>query len=81
MLQKIKSQPVFSVCTVLSIVVFMGSIIFQTTANAAFAAEPSSSSKQFVTQVLGSGKPVIMIPGLMSDGRVWGKLANVLSTS
>jgi pimeloyl-ACP methyl ester carboxylesterase len=81
MLQKIKSQPVFSVCTVLSIVVFMGSIIFQTTVNAAFAAEPSSSSKQFVTQVLGSGKPVIMIPGLMSDGRVWGKLANVLSNT
>lgn len=76
MLEKIKSH---SLCSVLSVVVFIGSIVFQLAANGAFAAENSSSSKQFVVQVSGSGKPVILIPGLMSDGRVWEELAKSLS--
>ena len=79
MLEKIKLHPMFSVFLVLSVVVFIGSFIFQMVENHSLAGEPPTSNKQFVTQVSGSGKPVILIPGLMSDGRVWGKLANVLS--
>ena len=78
MLKKIKSH---SLCTVLSVVVFTGSIVFQMLANGAFAVENSSANEQFVTQVSGAGKPVILIPGLMSDGRVWQDLANSLSTT
>jgi pimeloyl-ACP methyl ester carboxylesterase len=76
MLEKIKSHPL---CSVLSVVVFIGSIVFQMVVNGVFAAENPSSNKQFVTQVSGSGKPVILIPGLMSDGSVWEELANSLS--
>jgi pimeloyl-ACP methyl ester carboxylesterase len=76
MLEKIKSHPL---CSILSVVVFISSIVFQLAVNGAFAAENSSPNIQFVTQVSGSGKPVILIPGLMSDGRVWDELANSLS--
>jgi len=76
MLEKIKSH---SLCSVLSLVVFIGSIVFQMAVNGAFAAENSTSSKQFVVHVTGLGKPVILIPGLMSDGRVWDELAKTLS--
>jgi pimeloyl-ACP methyl ester carboxylesterase len=79
MLQKIKSHPIFSVRLVLYVVVFIGSFIFQILENQSLAGEPPMPNKQFLTQVSGTGKPVILIPGLMSDGRVWGKLANVLS--
>tara|TARA_R110002111_G_scaffold187720_5_gene253323 strand:+ start:379 stop:588 length:210 start_codon:yes stop_codon:yes gene_type:complete len=67
MLEKIKSH---SLCSVLSVVVFTGSIVFQMAVNGVFAAENLSLNKQFVTQVSGSGKPIILIPGLMSDGNL-----------
>ena len=47
--------------------------------NHSLAGEPPTSNKQFVTQVSGTGKPVILIPGLMSDGRIWDQLARTLS--
>jgi len=78
MLEKIKSH---FICLVLSIVVFIGSFIFQAFDNLAFSTENPASNQQFVTQVSGSGKPVLMIPGLMSDGRVWEELANSLSNT
>jgi pimeloyl-ACP methyl ester carboxylesterase len=78
MLEKIKSH---ALCSVLSVVVFVGSIVFQMAVNGVFAAEKSSSNKQFVSQVSGSGKPVILIPGLMSDGRVWDELVSSLATT
>ncbi len=39
-------------------------------------ATPASS---FNVEVIGSGKPVIMIPGLMSDARVWRPTAEALA--
>jgi pimeloyl-ACP methyl ester carboxylesterase len=76
MLEKIKSH---SLCSLLSLVVFIGSIVFQMAVNGAFAAENSAANNQFVVQVSGSGKPVILIPGLMSDGSVWEALTGSLS--
>lgn len=76
MLEKIKSHPL---CSGLSVVIFIGSILFQMAVNGVFAAENSSSIKQFVSQVSGSGKPVILIPGLMSDGQVWKELVSTLT--
>lgn len=76
MLEKIKSHPL---CSGLSVVIFIGSILFQMAANGVFAAENPSTTKQFVAQVSGSGKPVILIPGLMSDSRVWKELTGSLS--
>jgi pimeloyl-ACP methyl ester carboxylesterase len=78
MLEKIKSH---SLCSVLSVVIFIGTIVFQMAVNGVFAAESSATNKQFVSQVSGSGKPVILIPGLMSDGRVWDKLISSLATT
>jgi pimeloyl-ACP methyl ester carboxylesterase len=75
MLEKIKLHPL---CSVLSVVVFIGSIIFQVAINGAFAAVNPSQNKQFITQVSGSGKAVILIPGLMSDARVWDDLTAAL---
>jgi pimeloyl-ACP methyl ester carboxylesterase len=76
MLEKIKSH---SLCSVLSVVIFIGSIVFQMAVNGVFAAGSSATNKQFVSQVSGSGKPVILIPGLMSDGRVWDELVSSLA--
>jgi pimeloyl-ACP methyl ester carboxylesterase len=76
MLQKIKSHPL---CSRLSVAIFIGSILFQLAVNGVFAAENPSSNKQFVSHITGAGKPVILIPGLMSDGSVWQPLANALS--
>ena len=59
--------------------VFIGTVVFQMVVNQAFAVESSSSNKQFITQVSGSGKPVILIPGLMSDSSVWEELVSSLS--
>lgn len=78
MLKKIKSHPL---CSVLSVVIFVGTIVFQMAANGVFASENLTSNKQFVSQVYGSGRPVILIPGLMSDGRVWEELTSSLSAT
>jgi pimeloyl-ACP methyl ester carboxylesterase len=76
MLEKIKSH---SLCSVLSVVVFIGTVVFQMAVNGVFAAENSTPKEQFVSHVSGSGKAVILIPGLMSDDRVWDELASSLS--
>jgi pimeloyl-ACP methyl ester carboxylesterase len=39
----------------------------------------SAGASNFTSEVVGSGKPVILIPGLMSDQRVWDSLAVELS--
>ena len=78
MLDKIKAH---RLCSLLSAVVLIGSIVYQIAVNQVFAAENSHSTVQFVSQVSGSGKPVILIPGLMSDGSVWHELAGTLSKS
>jgi N-formylmaleamate deformylase len=42
-------------------------------------AATSYSAKSFTIEVQGTGSPVIMIPGLMSDSRVWQQTASELS--
>jgi pimeloyl-ACP methyl ester carboxylesterase len=59
--------------------VFIATVIFQMAINGVFAKQRISEDKQFVAQVSGSGKPVILIPGLMSDSRVWEELTRSLS--
>lgn len=39
----------------------------------------AETADSFTVEVIGNGKPVIMIPGLMSDARVWRPTAEVLS--
>ncbi|WP_444995314.1 alpha/beta fold hydrolase [Aliikangiella sp. IMCC44359] len=39
-----------------------------------------SLPKSFKVTVIGDGQPVILIPGLMSDGRVWNKIIDKLAT-
>lgn len=39
----------------------------------------SKATESFSVEVIGSGKPVLMIPGLMSDASVWRPTAEVLS--
>jgi pimeloyl-ACP methyl ester carboxylesterase len=64
------------------VAVFIGTVLFQMAASGVlFAAENMTSNKQFVTEVSGSGKPVILIPGLMSDSRVWDELVASLSSN
>lgn len=47
--------------------VFIATVFYQMAINGVFAKERVSEEKQFVVQVSGSGKPVILIPGLMSS--------------
>jgi hypothetical protein len=56
-------------------------LFFKWLLTGAFAAEKSSSNKQFVSQVSGSGKSIILILGLMSDGRVGNELVSSLATT
>jgi N-formylmaleamate deformylase len=63
-------------------VVFMYTVLFQMAVSGVlFAAANSVTDKQFATQVSGAGKSVILIPGLMSDSRVWDELAKYLSNN
>ena len=39
----------------------------------------SKAAESFSVEVIGTGKPVLMIPGLMSDGRVWRPTADALA--
>ncbi|MBU1308060.1 MAG: alpha/beta hydrolase [Gammaproteobacteria bacterium] len=39
----------------------------------------SKAAQSFSVEVIGSGKPVLMIPGLMSDARVWRPTAETLA--
>ena len=39
----------------------------------------SKAAQSFSVEVIGSGKPVLMIPGLMSDARVWRPTAEALA--
>ena len=39
----------------------------------------AAGASNFTSEVIGSGKPVILIPGLMSDQRVWDSLAGELA--
>ncbi|MBZ9609996.1 alpha/beta fold hydrolase [Rheinheimera maricola] len=39
----------------------------------------AKAAESFSVEVIGSGKPVLMIPGLMSDARVWRPTAEALS--
>lgn len=63
---------------------FIATLVFQLLANGlVFADELPNNNKaenQFTVKVLGQGKPVILIPGLMSDARVWQSLSMALST-
>ncbi|KXI26818.1 alpha/beta fold hydrolase [Paraglaciecola hydrolytica] len=64
------------------IALFIATIIFQLFANGLVnAAETANkpSTNQFTIKVIGQGKPVILIPGLMSDQRVWDGLSKVLT--
>lgn len=64
------------------IAAFVYTVLFQMAISGVlFAAENIESDQQFVTQVSGTGKPVILIPGLMSDSRVWDELATFLSAN
>ena len=76
MLAKVKSN---SLCKALSILAVVASIVFQLLSTSAAAVENSAIQKHFVTQVSGAGKPVILIPGLMSDASVWESLKSDLS--
>lgn len=40
----------------------------------------SNAAESFSVEVIGSGKPVLMIPGLMSDARVWRPTAEALAS-
>lgn len=44
-----------------------------------FSAKAQSRHDSFSVEVSGSGKPVLMIPGLMSDARVWRPTAEALA--
>ena len=45
------------------------------------SAEPlTSNNSSFHVIVHGQGKPIILIPGLMSDGRIWNQLVQQLSS-
>ena len=76
MLVKFKSH---SLRKALSMLVLVGGIAFQIVSNSAFSEEKALNQNQFITQVFGSGKPVMLIPGLMSDGSVWQQLVSALS--
>ncbi|MDP5029645.1 alpha/beta fold hydrolase [Paraglaciecola sp.] len=58
--------------------IFIASIVFQLLANGLVFAEERSKN-QFTVRVVGQGKPVILIPGLMSDARVWQGLSTALA--
>jgi N-formylmaleamate deformylase len=75
MLKKINSHPA---CAVLSSLVFIGSVMFQILSYSVAAAPASFIEQQFTSQVKGSGLPIILIPGLMSDARVWDELTTAL---
>lgn len=45
-----------------------------------FSAKAQISHDSFSVEVSGSGKPVLMIPGLMSDARVWRPTAEALAS-
>lgn len=59
--------------------IFFGTVVFQMAVNDAIASDTAADDRQFVTQVSGTGKAVILIPGLMSDSQVWDQLAVTLS--
>ncbi|HEY9043594.1 MAG TPA: alpha/beta hydrolase [Rheinheimera sp.] len=44
-----------------------------------FSAKAQTPHDSFTVEVIGSGKPVLMIPGLMSDARVWRPTAATLA--
>jgi pimeloyl-ACP methyl ester carboxylesterase len=52
--------------------------MFQILTNSVAAAPASFIEQQFTSQVKGSGLPIILIPGLMSDARVWDELTAAL---
>lgn len=62
-----------SLCKTLVSVIFTALFLF---AHIAFAEDSYSS---FTHSVSGHGQDIILVPGLMSDGRVWEKTAEVLS--
>ncbi|MEP0357372.1 alpha/beta hydrolase [Paraglaciecola sp.] len=63
------------------VAVFIATVIFQIAVNSkAFAGEQIASHNQFRVEVSGAGRPIILIPGLMSDSRIWDSLASSLST-
>lgn len=63
--------------------VFIVTLIFQALANGlVFGADNNDAQEpaQFTVTLRGQGKPVILIPGLMSDQRVWHALSAELSS-
>ncbi|WP_133468034.1 alpha/beta fold hydrolase [Paraglaciecola marina] len=64
------------------VTVFIATVVFQIAVNyKAFATKQAAPHNQFRVEVSGAGRPIILIPGLMSDSRVWEQLAGTLSAS
>lgn len=64
------------------VALFITTVIFQIAVNSkAFATEQTATNNQFTVEVSGAGRPIILLPGLMSDSRVWDELASYLSSS
>lgn len=67
-----KKQPGFWTYFAITLTIVVGML------SANLKADPAPASS-FRVEVIGSGKPVIMIPGLMSDARVWRPTAEALA--
>lgn len=65
-----KSQPGFWTRFAISLTIVGGMLV---------ANFSSKAAESFNVEVIGSGKPVLMIPGLMSDERVWRPIAQALA--
>lgn len=70
--QQPKQKPGFWTHLAISLTIVAGALIPQLKA----AEVPSYSS--FTSEVIGQGKPIILIPGLMSDSRIWQQTVTAL---
>lgn len=68
-----KKQPSFWTYYAISLSIVIGVM------SANFSAQAQTSHDSFTVEVIGSGKPVLMIPGLMSDASVWRPTAATLA--
>lgn len=69
-----KKQPGFWTYFVISLTIVGGML------SANFSAKAQNTPDSFTVEVIGEGKPVLMIPGLMSDARVWRPTAVALAS-
>lgn len=68
-----KKQPGFWTYFAISLSIVIGVM------SANFSAQAQTPHDSFTVEVIGSGKPVLMIPGLMSDASVWRPTAETLA--